>query len=459
MKLGTFAGATTILLVAVVAAVSFSMFHVISTLKSASSTIDQSAESIFLAQELRVEIAKLELPSSGMDPEEIHVHLDALIKSVEPHVSEGTEAETLAALRNELSYLRTAELPAESPHLARAGRLALSLATINREQAEELRKDINEHYRLGIVIACLASGFVLALSVALLVAVRRLLLRPLTSILHDIQRFAEGQAIEPVPDAYIGEIKYIREALRSMAQTIRGNEQRQLEFVAGVAHDIRNPLNSLSLAIRLLAKDELPDRREVARICTQQIQYLNILLEDLIDRSRVQAGTLQLRLDRQNLNDIVYEVFELYRESNPRHQFNLRCPSEPLFVMCDRNRLMQVLHNLTTNAVKYSPEGGEVRLCVQRTEDRAVITVSDSGLGIRQSELVQIFEPFRRGSQTAKIQGVGLGLAVSKYIVEQHHGSIAVRSEVGRGSEFQVDLPLQGAFPVSRDLSPPRVMA
>jgi signal transduction histidine kinase len=140
---------------------------------------------------------------------------------------------------------------------------------------------------------------------------------------------------------------------------------------------------------------------------------------------------------------IARHVAELFRPGAPTHELTVEVPEGPVVVTCDPMRLEQVLGNLVSNAIKYSPEGGPVRMSVRRHEGEAQVRVEDSGMGIPAEEQARLFEPFRRGGldRRSTIPGVGLGLYIARRIVEAHGGRITLRSEPGLGSEFTVALP------------------
>ena len=143
-----------------------------------------------------------------------------------------------------------------------------------------------------------------------------------------------------------------------------------------------------------------------------------------------------------DLVELCRETVELHRPTTENHRWVLDLPTEPVVIRCDATRIVQVLNNLISNALKYSPEGGLVRVALADAEDTAIVSVSDQGIGISPAERDTIFEPFRRSSTTRDtIPGVGLGLSVARRILEAHGGTIEVRSEEGRGSTFRFFLP------------------
>jgi signal transduction histidine kinase len=180
----------------------------------------------------------------------------------------------------------------------------------------------------------------------------------------------------------------------------------------------------------------------------RQITRLDRLVEDLVDATRIQAGHLDLQLAEHDLRPIAREAYELFRGTSPLHTLVFEGGATPLVVRCDALRIEQALNNLVSNAIKYSPEGGEVRVEVRCERDGAVIAVADRGIGIAPEELDRVWEPYQRGPAASGIApGVGLGLAVTKRIIEAHGGGISVVSARGVGSTFSIHLPLATVQP------------
>ena len=181
------------------------------------------------------------------------------------------------------------------------------------------------------------------------------------------------------------------------------------------------------------------------------------MVGDFLDASRIEGGHLELIRRRSDARDFVRDVVQLYETSSFSHPLRLAIPSSPVMVDCDPERMAQVLNNLVSNAIKYSPNGGPVVLSLREEGENAILTVSDSGIGIAHGDLEKIFEPFRRtGASRETIPGVGLGLSVSRRIVEGHGGRIVVQSELGAGSTFRVEVPLAEARPASVPEEEPR---
>lgn len=178
-------------------------------------------------------------------------------------------------------------------------------------------------------------------------------------------------------------------------------------------------------------------------LVNRQVTRQERMLADFLDASCIENGRLDLNLIVDDLRPLAEEAVQLFAGSSPSHQLTLRVPDEEVVVRCDPTRVEQVLNNLISNAIKYSPAGGPVTLTVSRDDRFATIEVADRGIGIARDELQSVFKPFQRtGASRDSIPGVGLGLWVSRQIVEAHGGSLDVSSQLGVGSTFRVRLPL-----------------
>lgn len=223
-------------------------------------------------------------------------------------------------------------------------------------------------------------------------------------------------------------------------------ERVKNEFLASASHDLKNPLTAIMGYADLLQRVDEPTERQqqfIQHIQTASSRMLE-LVKDLMDLARIDMG-LELRKERLDLRDLLASELEDFRDQAAvkRQMLSLELSAEPVMVEVDLARMLQVLRNLVSNAIKYTPEGGQITLSTTATEQAGRFQVRDSGLGIPAPDLPRIFEKFYRVHTTDRegIEGSGLGLAIVKAIVEQHGGQVAVESTVGRGSCFTVTLP------------------
>jgi PAS domain S-box-containing protein len=226
------------------------------------------------------------------------------------------------------------------------------------------------------------------------------------------------------------------------------------EFVAVVSHDLRNPLaalkGQLQMVRRRAARGEAPSAEQLVErldLIQASIAALSAQIDELHDATYLQAGRpVELRPRPTDLVALARECARGQQHTSDAHRVRFESTLQELVGQWDPDRLERVLANLLSNAIKYSPAGGEVLVQVARDEDHGVVSVIDWGLGIPEVDLPHVFERFRRASNVgARIAGSGLGLAGARDIIEQHGGTINVKSEEGRGSTFEVRLPVDNA--------------
>jgi PAS domain S-box-containing protein len=232
-------------------------------------------------------------------------------------------------------------------------------------------------------------------------------------------------------------------------QALQEADRRKNDFLATLAHELRNPLAPIRNAVELLRlKGELPaDKRGPTEVIDRQARALTRLVDDLLDISRITQNRLELRREPANLAAIVEAAVESSRPliDGARHTLEVTLPDEPLVLLADVTRLAQVISNLLNNAARYSDSRGRIEVTVRRDLTEAVISVTDEGIGIPTAMLNHIFEMFvqvDRGHERAR-GGLGVGLALSKQLIEMHGGHITARSAgPGLGSTFEIRLPI-----------------
>jgi PAS domain S-box-containing protein len=259
------------------------------------------------------------------------------------------------------------------------------------------------------------------------------------SPLRNEQKQLVGTIIEVLD---ITERKQAEEALRE-------DDRRKNQFLATLAHELRNPLAPISNGLHLLQMPGIDKAtaEQIRDMMARQVNHLVRLVDDLMDVSRITRGLVELHRERVDLTEVLLNAVESSRPliDQEKHQFDITIPAEPLMLEADKVRLAQIITNLLNNAAKYTPKGGKIWLSARREGSHAVVSVRDNGLGISAEMQSKVFEMFTQvDHRTHHAQGgLGIGLTLVQNLVNLHGGSIEVKSEgVNQGSEFLVWLPL-----------------
>lgn len=215
--------------------------------------------------------------------------------------------------------------------------------------------------------------------------------------------------------------------------------------LAIVAHDLRSPLSTITMAATvLLDLEDEQKRRHFVDIIIKATRQADMLVRDLVDATRIEAGTLRVDLDPEPIRYLVDSVVENFRWQPEAAHVELTSDTtriQDTVAEVDADRIVQLLTNLITNALKFTPAGGRVEVDGWREEDTVFVTVADNGIGISADELPHVFERFWQADHHHRA-GAGLGLAIAKGIVEAHGGEIGVTSEAGAGTTFYFTLPV-----------------
>ncbi len=249
--------------------------------------------------------------------------------------------------------------------------------------------------------------------------------------------------------------KALEGTLRDQADQLRQADRRKDEFLATLAHELRNPLAPLRNGLQLLrqAGDNRAVREQAQAIMDRQLQQMVRLIDDLLDVSRITQGKLRLRRDRVDLASIVQSAIEGSRPfiDSQGHVLTVTLPPEPVYLDADPTRLAQVFANLLTNAAKYTNRSGHIRLTAERDGRDVVVSVKDNGIGIAAEHLSSLFQMFSQVAPALERSqgGLGIGLSLVKGLVEMHGGTVGARSEgLSKGSEFIVRLRVADGSPV-----------
>jgi PAS domain S-box-containing protein len=231
-------------------------------------------------------------------------------------------------------------------------------------------------------------------------------------------------------------------------ESLREADRRKDEFLATLAHELRNPLAPIRNALQIirLTKDDAEAVDEARDVMDRQLGQMVRLIDDLLDVSRISRGKIDLRKEQVNLLDVIRNAIETSRPliDESGHKFTVSVPHTPLIVLADETRLSQVFANLLNNAAKYTDRNGHIRLIVEYENGSAIVSIRDDGVGIPSDLLPHVFEMFTQVDRSLEKThgGLGIGLSIAKQLVEMHDGTIEVRSEGrGKGTEFIVSMP------------------
>jgi signal transduction histidine kinase len=276
------------------------------------------------------------------------------------------------------------------------------------------------------------------------------ILRAKVSIFAEL--FRKTRALERLNSELEARVAERTSALEATTEALQEANHRKDEFLAMLAHELRNPLAPIRTAVQLLRLKELaePHRHRARDVIERQVEHLVNLIDDLLDVSRITRGMITLQLEPVLIGAIVARAVETARPAIDahRHVLEIDLPDELISVEGDKTRLVQVIANILHNAAKFMDPGGRIRLSARRDGQYVAIMIADTGIGIAPDLAPRIFELFTQvHSKAERAQGgLGIGLALVRRLTEMHGGSVSVHSDgPGRGAEFTVRLPVMAS--------------
>ncbi|HYC36505.1 MAG TPA: PAS domain-containing sensor histidine kinase [Usitatibacter sp.] len=276
-----------------------------------------------------------------------------------------------------------------------------------------------------------------------------------TTRLHkDGRRLHVSLTVSPILDTH-GRVVGASKIARDISDRLEAQRQKD-NFLAVLAHELRNPLAPIRTAISLFGLPGLPPEKldQAQRIAERQIGHMASLLDDLLDVTRLSTGRVELKRSRVELRPLIQQAVDAARViiESRRHQLQVAVPESPIMLFADPIRVAQMVTNLLTNAAKYTDPGGHIDLLVTRDHDEALIAVSDNGIGFSEETRERLFRLFSQSPEAVGRSqgGLGIGLALVKDFAERHGGSVQAHSRgPGKGSRFELRLPCE---PVSASL-------
>jgi signal transduction histidine kinase len=235
---------------------------------------------------------------------------------------------------------------------------------------------------------------------------------------------------------------------------LRVMNEMKTEFVSTVSHELRTPLTAIKGSVGLMAEGRTgpltPVQQEMITLVRRNTDRLARMIDDLLELTRAEAGRMRIEPQYYNFRDLIKDVLDLFKQQAAIQKLVLRTEIppklSPLFI--DRDKIMQVLINLVGNALKFTPEDGTITIQASETKEYWQVMVQDSGIGIPEEELPKIFDAYhqvRHPQRENVFKGFGLGLPITKRIIDAHSGKIWVRSQIGKGSSFTFRIPKTGA--------------
>jgi signal transduction histidine kinase len=442
----TFVASTTLVL-----AMTAALLMLTGLLSRSAEDIASAVESVYMAEHAEVQLLMFARTQDPLLARDLEQKLQSELQAAQKFVTTPSEGEHLVAAQRALDAYIAARPGNDDPAVSRALDAALDalrvFVDVNVEQAALLQKRVKSTHLVVNLIGGATASILLVWTLLLLWWMRARALSPMLSIAQAMARFSAGDRDARAPERGPSELSDMARRFNDMATELTRQRDAQFSFFAAVAHDLRNPLGVLKLSLsRLTSPRTLPPEEKVRGVLEtagRQLGRLERMVNDIMDASRIAHGQLELQREPRDLRDLVREATSFFQETSDRHTITVTTSERPLIALCDPLRIEQVLSNLVSNAVKYSPQGGRVEVRASAEDSVALLSVTDQGIGMRPADAARLFEPFQRvGPSRDSIPGVGLGLFAVKRIVESHGGAVRVHSVPGEGSTFEVRLPL-----------------
>ncbi|MEC4803536.1 MAG: HAMP domain-containing sensor histidine kinase [Jaaginema sp. PMC 1079.18] len=275
----------------------------------------------------------------------------------------------------------------------------------------------------------------------------RRIMKPLDRMEKITQKFASGDFKERMPTSEIPELNRLGMGFNQMASSLENVEQKRRELISDMTHELRTPLTVVRGYLEELSDGSIEPSPEIYARLVRETKRLERLTNDLQELSKAEAGYLPIHLQKTNLKPLLQSLIERFRdqllEDGPT--LSLTCLDELALVLADRDRVEQILVNLLGNAIRYT-ESGTITVTTWRKNQAVWIAIADTGIGISKDDLPYVFERFWRAerSRSSYSGGSGIGLAITRRLVELQGGKIEVESKLGQGSTFRFSLPIAG---------------
>ena len=364
------------------------------------------------------------------------------------------EAELLAAIEVLFSQFKTVTMADQAVPIDKitdiVNQLLASIEQYREINRGQMTETLSISNRLNLAVdrwSILLIGFVFLIVLSGSVLLVKRILLPTVALSQATARFGRGESDIRVQVFRNDELGTLCGTFNTMAENINTLQQERLNFIAAVAHDLKNPLVLVGGTARRLKKKltMTADQAGLVERLIEQTERMEDLIGELTDSVQTENGRMQLDLAELDLCSLVSAIQRHQDAMISSHQivFQGDCPGR---ILGDARRLERVVGNLISNAVKYSGKNSRVLITTKQQGDKAVISVIDEGVGIPAADIARLFQPFTRLSHTREMaKGTGLGLYSVKKIIDSHGGSIAISSEPGEGTTVTIALPIVGA--------------
>lgn len=321
--------------------------------------------------------------------------------------------------------------------------VAFVFAASSAQSVKEFRNDI-----IRVVAIVIIAASIISLLAVYMITYQQV--RPLRQIAHTVTRFAAGDYNARVHYRSDNEVGQLAAAFNEMAEAIATSESMSRSFVANVSHELKTPMQTISGFIDGILDGTIPPSKQsqYLRIVSTETKRLARLVRSMLDLSRIDSGKMKLNTSRFDISNTIFTTLLSFEQKIEEKRIDIIGMEDihPLNVNGDPDLIHQVIYNLTENAVKFTNEGGYIKLSVTVKNSEAYVNICNSGIGVPSDELNHIFDRFYKTdkSRSQDKTGVGLGLYIVKTIVTLHGGRIEARSEEGRYCEFEFHIPLAG---------------
>ena len=378
-------------------------------------------------------------------------------------------ANTFALLRQgRVAEAQRAKAADVDPTADRLDRLTDQL--VNRAESEVAQgvQDSKDAYANSQIVVLAFAGTSLILALALGLGIALSIIRPLRVIGAHVERIASGDfsghiTVENRDElgALAANIDRMNDQLGRLYEDLEAANRHKSEFLSNMSHELRTPLNAIigfsEVLLERIFGDLNAKQADYLKDILSSGQHQLALVNDILDLSKVEAGHMELQLSSFSIKSVIDSGVAMLGERASRRGLSVEVDRDPSVDMigADERKVKQVLFNLLSNAVKFTPEGGTISVRTRASADAIEISVSDTGVGIAPVDQARIFEAFGQAKAGKSQEGTGLGLTLSRRLVELHGGKLSVKSAVGMGSTFMFSLPLRQGAPTAKILAVP----